>query len=425
MPELVPEVQRRFARQIVERLRAAGFEAYWAGGCVRDQLLDRPPHDYDVATSAKPDEVRRLFGLRRTLVVGAAFGVVVVLGPSGAGQIEVATFRSESGYHDGRHPERVAFSSAREDALRRDFTINGLFYDPIEERVIDFVDGQADLRAGIVRAIGNPVDRFTEDKLRLLRAVRFAATLGFTLETATRQAVEQMASQVTVVSAERIADEMERMLVSKNRTVGLRLLLETGLAAEVLPEIVPVDARQRTQLENALGVVDRLERPTFSLALAVVLFGRVSPAGVERVCRRWRLSNQASDRAEWLVAHHGCLKNAPTGRWSVLQKILVSPGIEELLQWTAAEAAAKGREATDVAYCRECLAWPPEKLDPPPLATGDDLVRHGLVPGPIFSELLARLRDAQLDGLIETKAQAMAMVDRLVADGNVLGSDRA
>jgi len=425
MSDLVPEIQRQFAQEIVGRLHEAGFEAYWAGGCVRDRLLKRTPHDYDVATSATPEQVRQLFGPRRTLPVGMAFGVVIVLGPARAGQVEVATFRSDFDYHDGRHPRHVAFSSAREDALRRDFTINGLFYDPLEDRVIDFVGGRADLQAGLVRAIGNPADRLAEDKLRMLRAARFAATFGFTLEAATRQAISQMASQVTIVSAERIADEMGKMLVSPKRTVAVRLLLETGLADEVLPEIVPADAEQKDQLEKTFEVLDRLDRPSLPLALAALLADRATPDEVGRVCRRWRLSNHLTDRAEWLAAHRGCLKDAQLARWSVLQKILVSPGIEELLEWAEVEAAAQRREAPEVNYCRTLLAQPPEKLDPPPLVTGDDLLRHGVAPGPIFGELLARLRDAQLDGRIETKAEGLAMVDRLLAEGGPCQDDQA
>jgi len=419
MPSPKADLQRQFARDVVRRLHEAGFEAYLAGGCVRDQLLGREPHDFDVATGATPEQVRRLFGHRRTLAVGMAFGVVVVLGPKGAGQIEVATFRSEWDYEDGRHPTHVAFSSAREDAQRRDFTINGLFYDPVDDRVIDFVDGQADLRAGIVRAIGDPADRFAEDKLRMLRAVRFATTFGFALDRATREAIGRMASEIAVVSSERVADEMERMLVGPGRTAAIRLLLETGLAAEVLPEIVPEGPGQSAELETTLAVLDRLEGATFPLVLAVLLADRVGAEGVRRVCRRWRLSNQVTDRAEWLAAHRGALTDAPAMRWSVLQKILVSPGVEELLHWAEAEAAVAGRPAVEVDYCRQRLAWPPERLDPPPLVTGDDLVTRGLVPGPVFGELLARLRDAQLDGEIGTKAEGLAMVERIV------GSDRS
>ena len=226
----VHEEQRRFAADVVRRLRAAGFEAYWAGGCVRDQLLGRTPKDYDVATSATPEQIRTLFGRRRTLAIGAAFGVISVIGPKPAGMVEVTTFRRDAAYSDGRHPDSVTFSSAEEDASRRDFTINGLFYDPVEQRVIDFVGGQKDLAERHVRAIGCARDRFAEDKLRMLRAVRFAAAFDFTLDDEARAAIAEMAAEIHVVSPERIAMEMRRLLADSSRAAGVRLLLETGLA---------------------------------------------------------------------------------------------------------------------------------------------------------------------------------------------------
>ncbi|MCD4726297.1 MAG: CCA tRNA nucleotidyltransferase, partial [Pirellulales bacterium] len=214
---LIPKEQRRFALEVVRRLRAAGFEAYWAGGCVRDQLIGRTPADYDVATDAEPERIRALFGRRRTLALGAAFGVISVIGPKPAGLVEVTTFRRDAAYSDGRHPDSVAFSTAAEDASRRDFTINGLFYDPIGQQVIDFVGGQKDLAARLVRAIGSARDRFAEDKLRMLRAVRFTAAFDFTLDAEARRAIAEMAAEIHVVSPERIAVEMRRLLADRNR----------------------------------------------------------------------------------------------------------------------------------------------------------------------------------------------------------------
>ena len=206
-----PEQQRRFALEVVRQLRTAGFEAYWAGGCVRDELLGRTPKDYDVATNATPPQIRALFGNTRTLPLGAAFGVITVLGPRSAGMIEVATFRQDAEYSDGRHPDHVTFSSAREDAARRDFTINGMFFDPVDGQVIDFVGGQADLRDHLIRAIGSPRLRFGEDKLRMLRAVRFTAAFGFSLDAETAATIREMAHEIPVVSPERIAMEMRRV----------------------------------------------------------------------------------------------------------------------------------------------------------------------------------------------------------------------
>src|SRR5436190_4202816 len=235
MPD--PVRQRAFALEIAQKLRGAGFEALWAGGCVRDELLGLVPKDYDVATSATPDQIRNLFGHRRTLPIGASFGVITVLGPREAGQIEVATFRTDAAYSDGRHPDAVTFTTAEHDAQRRDFTINGLFYDPIAEKVVDYVGGQNDLQARIVRAIGDPRSRLSEDKLRLLRAVRFAATFNFAIDSETLAAIQDMAPEINTVSPERIGMEIRRMLIDPNRAQALSLLLETKLLAHVLPEV--------------------------------------------------------------------------------------------------------------------------------------------------------------------------------------------
>jgi len=415
MPELVPEKQRRFAVEVVEKLRAAGFQAYWAGGCVRDRLMGRTPKDYDVATDAQPPQIRRVFDRRRTVAVGAAFGVITVLGPEEAGQVEVATFRSDDAYSDGRHPDSVRFSTAREDAARRDFTINGLFYDPIDEQVIDLVGGQEDLARGVLRAVGEPRERIGEDKLRMLRAVRFSASLEFTLEANTLSAVREMADQVSVVSAERIAMEIERMLVDRRRTTAIRLLLETGLAAVVLPEIVPVDRDGQRRLDNTLGVMDRLGAPGFPLALAALLYPAVDPAGARRVCRRWRLSNFNTDRTCWLVGHHAALDHARTERWSKVQRLLAADGVDDLLALGEARVPSGGTD--EIAWCRARMAELGEELDPPMLLTGDDLIRHGIPVGPAYRGLLRQVRDAQLDNEIETRADALAMVDRLVKEG--------
>src|SRR5688572_8510214 len=228
---------RAFAVEVVGRLRACGFEALWAGGCVRDQLLGLVPKDYDVATSARPEQIREVFGHRRTLPIGAAFGVISVVGPRGAGHIEVATFRRDAEYLDGRHPSGVTFTNAEEDARRRDFTINGIFYDPLVEKVIDYVGGQQDLENRLVRAIGDPRQRLAEDKLRMLRAIRFAATFEFALDGETLTAIMQQADELTVVSVERIAAELRRMLVHPQRRRAMELLRQSRLLDVVFPEV--------------------------------------------------------------------------------------------------------------------------------------------------------------------------------------------
>jgi len=419
MAIVTPEKQRLFASEAVHLLRKEGFDAYWAGGCVRDQLLGREPKDYDVATNATPPQIRKIFGRRRTLAIGAAFGVITVLGPPGAGQIEVATFRRDATYSDGRHPDSVAFTDAREDALRRDFTINGLFFDPVAEQVLDFVGGQEDLRRQVIRAIGDPYERFREDKLRLLRAVRFAATFGFDLDPATLDAVRQMAPQITVVSPERISAEMHRLLVSANRVWGVRLLLDTGLGTAILPE-VQVETGQQQRLEQTLAVLERLAQPRFPLALAALLYPWVDADAAEGVCRRWRMSNDETERVCWLVEHHAALDRARSQPWSVLQPILVSEGSGDLLALAEARSASGMVDCEEVEHVRPLLERPREELDPPPLVRGGDLLRLGLTPGPLFKTLLERVRAAQLDGAIHTQAEALALVDRLMESESLM-----
>jgi tRNA nucleotidyltransferase/poly(A) polymerase len=414
MVVLIPEQQRQFALDVVRSLRAAGFVAYWAGGCVRDQLLGRRPKDYDVATDATPEKIRQLFGYRHTLALGAAFGVITVRGPKQAGLIEVATFRRDAAYSDGRHPDSVAFSEPREDALRRDFTINGLFYDPIDQRVIDYVGGREDLQRQVIRAIGDPSKRFDEDKLRLLRAVRFAAEYGFALDPATQAAVRQMAGQITVVSPERIAAEMRRILTGANRARGVRLLVETGLGAVVLPELAREENENHPRLQVTLTILQHLRSPGFPLALAGLLHLWSDAAGAEAIGRRWRLSNKEIERTAWLVANYAALDQADRLAWSAIQPILVAEGIDDLLAFTEARALADVSSLAQIAWCRQQLQRSRRDLNPPPLLTGDSLREHGLSPGPLFKTLLERVRQAQLDGLIHTRDEALALVDREV-----------
>ena len=413
MARWIPEKQRQFALHVVRRLQGAGFTAYWAGGCVRDQLLGRTPKDYDVATDARPGQIRRLFRKNKTLAVGAAFGTITVVGPRGAGQVEVTTFRQESEYSDGRHPDRVWFTSAQEDAQRRDFTINGIFYDPVRQEYIDYVDGQEDIRRRQIRAIGDPLHRFQEDKLRMLRAVRFAAELGFAIEPATFQAIAQMADQILQVSAERIAGEMQRLLMAPFRAEGVRLLVATGLARPLLPEILLPDGQPNPEWDRSLQLLQRLEAPSFPLALAALLAGICTPRQVLAVGRRWRLSNQVTERAAWLVEHHQSLHQAAQQPWSKLQPILIHPGIQELLALMEAKVLLGWAAPEDVRFCREKLALPLEELNPPPLITGDDLIQLGIPQGPIYKKILDQVRAAQLDGLIQSADQALQCAQKI------------
>ena len=343
-----------------------------------------------------------------------AFGVITVLGPPDAGQIEVATFRRDAEYRDGRHPEGVFFSSAEEDAQRRDFTINGLFFDPVAGQVIDFVGGQEDLAARRLRAIGNPAERFQEDKLRLLRAVRFAAALELAIDPETFDAVRRMAPQITVVSPERIAAEMRRMLEEPHRVRAMRLLiLETPLAEAILGELVPVDPAARTRIDETLAVLAVLERPQFPLALAALLCRSVDAHQAETICQRWRLSNKETSRVTWLVRHDDALVGAQQTPWSVLQPILAADGAGDLVNLAEATAEAGLGDAAEAAWCREVLARPRDVLNPPPLLTGNDLLALGIHPGPAIRSLLEQVRKDQLDGKIASKGDALRLADRL------------
>ncbi|MEN1678758.1 MAG: CCA tRNA nucleotidyltransferase [Planctomycetota bacterium] len=391
------------ARAVVEQLRGAGHEALYAGGCVRDRLLGREPKDYDVATSATPDQVREVFGKRRTLAVGAAFGVIAVLtGRKGDDPIEVATFRSDADYTDGRRPDRVEFTTAEHDAQRRDFTVNGLFFDPIEQRVIDYVGGEADMQAKRLRAIGNAADRIAEDKLRMLRAVRFAATLGFEIEPATSHAVRESASDITVVSAERIGAELRRMLTHESAPRAVWLLAEHHLLGEVAPEF-PGDAGS---LAHFAALHDHLSVRTMPTVLACLLGPHADAETASRRAFALKLTRKEADRVGWLVEHRSALEGADSRRWSEVQPALVEGG-EELV--AVHEAFAGGPDDAS-RFCREKLALPADELDPPPLVTGGDLVAAGRRPGPEFAALLRRARVAQLDAEVATKAEALKLL---------------
>jgi poly(A) polymerase len=402
------DAAREFAADVVRRLRGAGHVAYFAGGCVRDLLLGRPAKDYDVATTALPEQVRALFGPRRTLAVGQSFGVIIVLGPQGAGPVEVATFRTDGEYHDGRRPTHVAYCTPEEDARRRDFTINGMFYDPVDSRVLDWVGGEHDLAQGVVRAIGDPADRIREDKLRMLRAVRFAATLNFTLDDATANAIRAHAGELPVVSAERITQELKKMLVDEHRRRAIELCGDLNLLSVILPELEP-----GAPAERVLRGLELLNEPSFELATAVLLQS-LAGAAASRVCRRLRLSNDETERIAWLVAHQDDLRNAPTLSGARLKRLFAHAGGAELLTLFRTKLLAEEAELHPALFCDEFLArTPPDELNPPPLLTGDDLIALGWKPGPQFREVLEAVRDAQLNGEVTTPEAAQALAERV------------
>jgi poly(A) polymerase len=399
--------EHEFAIDVVSRLQNAGYQALFAGGCVRDELLGLRPADHDVATSATPDQVRALF--RRTHSFGASFGVVEVLGPKNERgewlKVQVATFRSDGTYSDGRRPDSVTFSSPEEDAARRDFTINGIFYDPIAHQVIDFVGGQADLQDKVLRAIGDPHQRFTEDKLRILRAVRMAARFELTIDPATLAAAKEMAPQIQAVSAERIAEELRKILTHRHRERGVRLLGEVGLIEHILPEV----DRNPTEWERTCAVVGRLPADTsFEVAFSALI--RTSGPGVGAICRRLRLSNDECERISWLFmrSDHAFYRDKPR---STIYPLLAHPAIHGLI----ALHRAAGADADTLAHWEGLLRdHPQETFNPPPLLTGEDLKAMGLKPGPQFKKLLDTIRTLQLDGQLATRQTAEEKVRELL-----------
>ncbi|MCS7469061.1 CCA tRNA nucleotidyltransferase [Stieleria sp. ICT_E10.1] len=410
------------ATRICARLHERGHVAYFAGGCVRDALLGREPKDFDVATDATPDRVREIFGKRKTLAFGASFGVIGVLPEKRTDDswakldhihpTEVATFRSDGEYSDGRRPDKVHYGDAKHDAQRRDFTINGLFFDPAEEKVIDYVGGQVDLAARRLRTIGAADQRFEEDKLRMLRAVRFATTLGFELDAATKAEIVHRADEIAVVSAERIGAEMRRIVVSIHAPRGLELLIECGLDRWILPEL---RFAEPSSLVNYLGHRQSLD---FESSMALILYviaenPASSPIGalVKQLSHQWRLSSEETRRITAAAKRWSIIADAQQRKWSVVQPTLVDRDAECVFHVAAAITCAKEMPQAGVDLCRKALAWPEEQLNPKPLLTGDMLRAAGHQPGPQFRTWLQAARDAQLDGQITTGEEALAMIE--------------
>ena len=446
-----------FAISIVRTLRERDHKAYLVGGCVRDLLLGREPADYDVATDATPEEVMRIFP--DTYAVGAQFGVVLVPLPERdvainvacrdvtcyvspkANVVEVATFRSDIGYSDGRHPDQVRFSKdPREDVERRDFTINGLLLDPVTNEVLDFVGGRKDLEAGIIRSIGDPERRFAEDKLRMLRAVRFAARFGYTIEPGTFQAIQKTASQIDQVSRERVRDELTRMLTEGHARQAFLLLDESGLLHEVLPEIEAMKGvEQPPQFHpegdvfvHTLLLLEKLPHPcpitlawgallhdvgkpaTFRVAPDRIRFDGHVDVGVkiaEEICHRLRFSNDDTDQILALVDNHMRFAHVQQMKESTFKRFVRMPRFDEHLQLHRMDCEASHGDLTSYNFTREKMAsMPPAAMRPVPLITGDDLIAVGYRPGPQFKKILSAVEDGQLEGRLQTKNEAMAFV---------------
>ncbi len=432
------------AHQIINRLRAAGHQGFLVGGCVRDLLLGGTPKDYDVATDAPPGAILELFP--GSGCVGAHFGVVLVR--EGQAQVEVATFRSDREYTDGRHPDGVHFETdPREDALRRDFTINGLMMDPRTGEVLDYVGGRADLQHRLVRAIGDPETRFREDHLRLLRAIRFAARLRFDIEPGTFDAIRRQHAQIRTISAERIRDELIRVLTEGGARRGFELLDATGLLDELLPEVgamkgvaqPPEFHPEGDVWVHTLLLLEKLDHATPTLALGALLHDVGKPptfriaerirfdghveAGValaEGILGRLRFSRQDTDQVEALIANHMRFKDVPQMKESTLKRFLRLPKFEEHLELHRLDClASHGRLENYELVRRKLEELPAEQLKPPPLLTGNDLIAEGYTPGPVFSEILRAVEDAQLEGTVGTRDEALDLVRRSFAEEKV------
>ncbi len=394
-----PLPAKQVALQIIRQLHRGGYQALLAGGCVRDMLLGKIPHDYDVATNAVPETITRLFP--RTLTIGAQFGVVVVL--AGGRQVEVATFRSDAEYPDGRRPQRVVFTDARHDAERRDFTINGMFYDPIAKQVIDYVGGQADLRNEIIRAIGDPSLRFAEDHLRMLRAIRFACRFNYQIDPDTWQAIRLHAPSLARISEERIAAEFEKILIDPHRLRGVQLTRDSGLLPLIFPGLEPAAC------EIGLQTLAHLpSRCSFPLALAAFL-AACSTQQVHDFCRRLKTSNDLRQHTSWLVASYPKLLSAIPLSRGLLKKWLAEPLFEPLRQLLRCYLKGHNRSLTPLRRLqRQIRELGDEPISPPHLLDGHDLIHLGATPGPSLGQLVEELYLAQLENQVKTRSQAEA-----------------
>jgi len=430
--------QDKAALHIVRTLKKEGFTAYWVGGCVRNKIMNLPSDDIDIATDAPPTEIIRLF--RRTISVGAKFGVVIVMEKES--RTEVATFRSDGIYLDNRHPSEVRFSDAPSDAKRRDFTINALFWDPISGEILDYVRGRKDIEDRVIRAIGKAEDRFLEDALRLIRAIRFAARFAFRIEKKTWDALRKNSSLIRAVSSERIREELVKIFTGPNRGSALELLEQSGLLHEILPEVEALKGVPQPEAFHPEGdcfqhtrlALDSLRDPTPTLAMGCLLHDIGKPPTFERadrirfnnhtkvgekmageLCRRLKFSNADRKAILDLVGRHMHFISLPGMRLSTLKKFLSHPNIWEDLELHRADCLASHGDLSNYEFGMKNLnefSREKKKIIPPPLFSGDDLIQAGYSPGPLFKKILARVQEAQLEGEIKTRAGALALVQK-------------
>ena len=424
------------ALKIVKTLSDAGFKAYWAGGCVRDMIMGLQPHDYDIATDARPDQVIKLF--EKTVQVGASFGVIKVLYDSH--EFEVATFRADGIYIDGRHPEVVHFSQEKEDALRRDFTINGLFYDTSRGKIIDYVNGRQDIKDGIIRTINDPKERFSEDRLRLIRSVRFAAKFGYQIEKETYQALKEMAMSISEVSAERIREEFIKMITGPNPAKCIQMLDEVGMLKVFLPEVVAMKGvRQPEEFhpegdvwEHTLLMMKNMGKPGIELAMGILLHDVGKPATftitdrirfnnhcevgarmMVEIGERLRFSKKQIEHISELVLHHLRFKDVQKMRESTLKRFLRLPDFDDHLELHRLDCLASHKKLDNWEFCKEKLSeLKPEEIKPKPLINGNDLIAMGYKTGPLFKRILTEVEDAHLEGSIKTHEDAKKFVQQ-------------
>jgi poly(A) polymerase len=426
------------AAELVRRLRDRGFDAYFAGGCVRDRVMGLEPADIDIATDAHPEQVMEIF--ERTLPIGARFGVVLVVSPPL--QFEVSTFRSDEIYVNGRHPEHVTYSDARHDAFRRDFTLNGMFYDPLGQKILDYVGGQPDIERRLIRSIGDPRRRFEEDKLRLMRGVRFAARFGYRIEEETWEATREMAPEILQVSPERIREELMKILLHPSRRTGLLLLRDSGLLRAILPEVCAMEGIEQPPefhpegdvWEHTLLMLEGAEEPSHALALAILLHDVGKPLTFSRSDRirfhshsrvgldvardilgRLRFPNATRERVLHMIRDHMRFMDVQRMKESTLKKFLRTEDFEDHLELHRLDCLASHGDLSNYHYCKEKLAQfkateEQEPLHPPRILSGHDLIALGYEPSPLFKRILDAVEDAQLEGRVKTRTEALAFV---------------
>src|SRR6266550_3003766 len=440
-----PSPMEEGARKVTARLRESGHTAYFAGGCVRDMVRGLAPKDYDIATDARPEVVQELFP--RTYAVGAHFGVIIIL--ENDFQFDVATFLSDESYIDGRHPTAVHFSSPEEDAQRRDFTINGMFYDPAAEEVIDFVGGRADIAAKLVRAIGDPAQRFAEDRLRMLRAVRFATVLDYQIDQQTWEALVADAPSINQISAERIRDELVRIFLSPDRVRGWDLLDSSRLMRAILPELEAMKGvlqPEQFHPEGDVFVHTRLmlqllpEKVSVPLVFAVLFHDvakpvtatvdktgrirfnehdRIGAEMTEAIMRRLRFSGGEIEATIEMVRQHMVFKDTPKMRVAKLKRFMARPTFNEELELHRVDCESSHRMLDNYEFLlRKREEFANEPIIPPPLVRGDDLIAFGLKPGPKFGEILEAVETRQLEGKLRTRDEALNWVKSHYSLGN-------